>query len=150
MAVRRRSRWIVVLIAAALATSAAGAESRSRASKAPKPLARVGPRFSTRDRETITKYFQNPYSAIPSIMKNGGPDVPPGLRRQVEISSVLPRELERRMLPFPPPLEARLSRLGKPYQRAVIGPDVIILNRKTQQVSDLMRSVLIPAHTGFN
>jgi hypothetical protein len=53
-------------------------------------------------------------------------------------------------VPLPPPLETRLPRLAKPYQRAVVGPDVIILNRRTQQISDVIRSVLIPAHSMYN
>ena len=109
-----------------------------------------GPKFSNRDRDTISKYFHNPYSNLPPVMKNGGTDVPPNLRKQVVQSAVLPPELQPRALPLPPPLDRRLAKLPTPYARAVVGPDVIILNRKTQQIIDVMQSVLIPAHTMFN
>jgi hypothetical protein len=141
---------LVVLGCVAGIVISAGAQHNARTvSKGASPAAR-GPRFTDRERETISKYFHNPYSNLPSSLKNGGTDVPPNVRKQVVRSAVLPPELQPRVVPLPPPLEARLPRLAKPYQRAVVGPDVIILNRKTQWISDVIRSVLIPAHTMYN
>ena len=129
----------------------AGAQARTaRTHKGPIKITHPGPRFGERERHTINTYFQSPYSPLPPVMKRGGGDVPPGLRNQIAISSVLPPELQPRLLPFPPPLERRLTKLPKPWERAVIGADVIIVNRKTQQVSDMMRGVLIPGHTMYN
>jgi hypothetical protein len=137
---------MVLCVAACSCLIQAQTKSKSTSKKAA-PVA-AGPRFSDRDRDTITKYFHSPYSNLPSSLKNGGPDVPPNVRKQVVRSGTLPPEL--RPLPLPPPLEARLPRLPKPFQRAVVGPDVIILNGKTQQISDVMQSVLIPAHGMYN
>ena len=145
----RRMVGLVALTCVAVATSVV-AQGKSKAGGGSKPSATRGPRFNDRERDTISKYFHSPYSNLPPSLKNGGTDVPPNVRRQVVQSAILPPELQPRVVPLPPPLEARLPRLAKPYQRAVVGPDVIILNRKTQQISDVMRSVLIPAHTGYN
>ena len=150
MSRRFPSLWILLALTFALCATASGTQTSARTHKGPLKLKHPGPRFGERERETINKYFHNPYSPLPQVMKNGGGDVPPGLRNQVAISNLLPPELQPKVLPFPPPLERRLTKLPKPWERAVIGPDVIIVNRKTQQVSDLMRSVLIPAHTGYN
>jgi len=144
-------RTAAFALCVALCASGAAAQAKSaRTHKGPIKLKHPGPRFGERERDTISRYFHNPYSPLPPAMKNGGSDVPPGLRNQIAISSPLPPELEPKLLPFPPPLERRLTRLPKPWERAVVGPDVVIVNRKTQLVSDLMRSVLIPAHTMYN
>ena len=151
MNARRLVQFVLLMLCVALVPAAlAGQAKRPLRPKGPLPLKHPGPRFGDRERDTISKYFHNPYSPLPPVMKSGGGDVPPGLRNQIAISSPMPPELQPKLLPFPPPLERRLIRLPKPWERAVIGPDVVIVNRKTQQVSDLMRSVLIPAHTMFN
>ena len=143
---------MIPLLVLTCAIASAGAQSKTKAGtagKAASPTAR-GPRFTDRERETIAKYFHSPYSSLPPNLRNGGMDVPPNLRKQLVPTATLPPELQPRVVPLPPPLEARLPRLAKPYQRAVVGPDVIILNRKTQQISDVIRSVLIPAHSMYN
>ena len=142
----------VSIICAVLVFVASASATQSKTKTPTRKAAPVvkGPRFSDRDRDTISKYFHSPYSNLPQALKNGGTDVPPNLRKQVVRSGVLPPELQPQALPLPPPLERRLPRLPTPYARAVVGPDVIILNRKTQQITDVMQSVLIPAHSMFN
>jgi hypothetical protein len=145
--VNRFSQFVVTALCVALIPCASYAQTKKSGRMAP---AWRGPRFTDRERETISKYLHNPYSPLPPQMRQGGGDVPPGLRKQLLPTAILPPELQPRVVPLPPPLEARLRRLPKPYERAVVGPDVIILNRKTQQISDVMLSVLIPAHTMYN
>jgi hypothetical protein len=146
---RKAVRRLAIAIAI-LAVAPAYPQPTAKTAKSSKATRVQGPRFSQRDRETITKYLTSPYSNLPPGLKDGGTDVPPNVRREIVRSSVLPPELQRRTLRLPPPLEARLPKLPKPYQRAVVGPDVIIFNTKTQQISDVMRSVLIPAHSMYN
>ena len=144
-------RVLTVIVSVLWIASPAFTQAHSRkAPPAPTSTVVRGPRFTDRERETIAKYFHSPYSNLPPSLRNGGTDVPPNVRKQVVRSAILPPELQPRVVPLPPPLEARLPRLAKPYQRAVVGPDVIIWNRKTQQISDVIRSVLIPAHSMYN
>ena len=58
-------------------------------------------------------------------------------------NGTLPPGLERKLEPLPEPLRARLRPLPPEYERAVVGQDVIILDRNTQKVRDIIRDVAI-------
>jgi len=86
---------------------------------------------------------------LPPGLAKRGSDLPPGLQKQLAKNGKLPPGLEKRLQPFPPQLESRLPKLPPYYERGVIGSDVIILNRKTQMIVDIMRDVLMPPHSSF-
>ena len=73
--------------------------------------------FRERDREIITRYYSN-----------RGSNLPPGLAKRIE---PCPVELERQLPPLPPD-----------YRRAVIGAHIVILNRNTNVIVDVMKDVV--------
>jgi hypothetical protein len=69
--------------------------------------------------------------------------LPPGLRKQLQRNGTLPPGLEQKLEPLPEPLDVRLRRLPSEYERVVIGQDVVILDRTTQKILDIIRDVAI-------
>ena len=94
------------------------------------PKAHVRIVFSTRDREIIRDYFHNRYSNLPPGLAKRGGNLPPGLQKRIS--------------PFPVDLERRLPQLPNIYVRGSIGTDVVILNRQTQRVVDIIHDILRP------
>lgn len=73
--------------------------------------------------------------------------LPPGIRKQIERGAILPPDLEREAQPLPRELEARLTPLPSSDQvRVTIGADILILDKQTKKVVDVMRDVLQLAH----
>ncbi len=70
----------------------------------------------------------------PGLAKRGG-DLPPGLVKR----DVLPPGLQGRTLPYD--LETQLTPLPESYVRVQIGTDVVLLNRKTRVVMDVIYGV---------
>ena len=108
------------------------------------PKAHVRIVFSTRDRETIRDYFHNRYSNLPPGLAKRGGNLPPGLQKHLERDGTLPPGLQKRISPFPVDLERRLPQLPNIYVRGSIGTDVVILNRQTQRVVDIIHDILRP------
>ena len=77
----------------------------------------------------------------PGLAKKG--KLPPGLQKQLQRNGTLPPGLEKKLEPLPEPLHARLRPLPPEYERAVIGQDVVILDRNTQKILDIIRDVAI-------
>jgi hypothetical protein len=101
----------------------------------------VRPYFSPRDRQIIIDYFRGYGNLPPGLAKRGG-NLPPGLARQLRRNGHLPPGLEKRLVPFPVGLERRLPPLPSVYQRVILGPDVLIVNRKTGAILDILRGVI--------
>lgn len=71
--------------------------------------------------------------------------LPPGLQKQLQRNGTLPPGLEKKMEPLPREIEARLKPLPPDHARVVIGTDVIILDKTTQKVVDIIRDVAVLA-----
>lgn len=104
------------------------------------PNASVDVRFGDRDRVVINEYYSG-YKAKkfkstpPGLARKD--KLPPGLARH----NRLPPGLQGRSLPAD--LEGRLSPLPAPYGRVVIGADIVLINRNTRVVLDVMKEVVI-------
>ena len=72
--------------------------------------------------------------------------LPPGLQKQLRRNGSLPPGLEKKMEPLPQQVEARLRPLPPAHVRVVIGTDVIILDKTTQKILDVIRDVAILVH----
>ena len=73
--------------------------------------------------------------------------LPPGIQKQLERGAVLSADLEREMQPLPRDLEIKLKPLPSPGQvRVTIGTDIVILDKTTRKVLDVMRDVALLAH----
>lgn len=100
--------------------------------------------FGTRDRDIIRDYYRDQYSNLPPGLAKRGGNLPPGLQKHLERDGTLPPGLQKRVQPFPTELEARLPRLPETYRRVVLGVDVLILDRRTQRIMDIVHDILRP------
>ena len=98
--------------------------------------------FGERDREIITRYYSNHGSNLPPGLAKRGGNLPPGLEKHLERNGTLPPGLQKRIEPCPEELERQLPPLPAEYQRAVIGAHVVILNRNTNVIVDIMKDVV--------
>lgn len=101
------------------------------------------PVFADRDREVIIKYFHGGASGLPPGLAKRGGNLPPGLERQLERNGTLPPGLQKKLQPFPVELERQLPPCPPAYQRAIIGAHVVVFNRSTRLIVDVMKDVVI-------
>jgi len=100
--------------------------------------------FSTHDLGVIRGYYHDRYSNLPPGLAKRGGNLPPGLQKHLERDGTLPPGLQKRVEPFPEDLEVRLPRLPDSYRRVVLGMDIMILDRRTQRIMDIVRDILRP------
>lgn len=100
-------------------------------------------RFSGHDQQIIHDYFRDQKSNLPPGLAKRE-HLPPGLQKHLERDGTLPPGLQKRLQPFPEELERRLTRLPVDCycDRRVIGVDVIIVNRRTQKILDIIHDIL--------
>ena len=100
---------------------------------------RVDVNFNDHDRKVIREYYghqkkHNGKKMPPGLAKRGG-NLPPGLAKR----DVLPPGLQGRALPRD--LEVQLTPLPSAYMRVRIGGDLVLLDRKTRVVLDVIYGV---------
>ena len=100
--------------------------------------------FSVHDRDTIRGYYQGRNSNLPPGLAKRNGNLPPGLQKHLERDGTLPPGLQKRVQPFPEDLERRLPRLPDTYQRVTLGVDILILDRRTQRIVDIVHDILRP------
>lgn len=100
--------------------------------------------FASGDRDMIRDYFRDHNANLPPGLAKRDGNLPPGLRKHLERNGTLPPGLQKRLEPFPDDLDRRLPELPGGYVRAVIGVDVIILDRRTQRIVDVIHDLLRP------
>lgn len=96
--------------------------------------------FSDRDRKTIGNYYakKGKYKKLPPGLAKKD-KLPPGLQKRLDAGERLPPGLQRRNLPYE--LEDILSPLPKGYIRLKVGGDIIIMNKDTEVVVDIIRDI---------
>ncbi len=90
--------------------------------------------FSDRDRTLIHDYYRHPQKRLPPGLAKRE-QLPPGLAKRQR----LPPGLQGRHLP--PDLERRLSHLPDGYVRLLMGGDVVLMERRSRLIVDLIRRV---------
>ncbi len=100
--------------------------------------------FSSHDRDIIRDYYRGGSSNLPPGLAKRGGNLPPGLQKQLDRNGTLPPGLQKRLTPFPVDLERRLPRLPDIYQRGSIGGSVVIIDRRTQRIMDVIHDILRP------
>jgi hypothetical protein len=100
--------------------------------------------FSVRDRDAIRSYYHDRYANLPPGLAKRNGNLPPGLQKHLERDGTLPPGLQKRVEPFPEELERRLTRLPDSCQRVTLGVDVLILDRRTQRIVDIIHDILRP------
>ena len=95
----------------------------------------VEARFSDRDRAIMEEYYRaaKPKKTPPGLAKRE--QLPPGLAKR----DTLPSGLQGRALPRE--LESRLAVLPAAYMRVAIGRDIVLMQRDTRVVLDILYSV---------
>ncbi|MEW6331690.1 MAG: hypothetical protein AB1560_09545 [Pseudomonadota bacterium] len=91
-------------------------------------------RINDRDREYIHDYYRGGKGLPPGLAKRGG-HLPPGLAKRDR----LPPGLQGDALPYE--LERRLSRLPSSYVRVRIGQDIVLMDRNTRVVLDVVYGI---------
>jgi hypothetical protein len=100
--------------------------------------------FSVHDRDMIRNYYRDQNSNLPPGLAKRGGNLPPGLQKHLERDGTLPPGLQKRVQPFPAELERRLPRLPDTYARVTLGVDILILDRRTQRIMDIVHDILRP------
>jgi hypothetical protein len=100
--------------------------------------------FSVHDREVIQGYYHDRNSNLPPGLAKRNGNLPPGLQKHLERDGTLPPGLQKRVEPFPVELERRLPRLPDTYRRVTLGVDILILDRRTQRIVDIVHDILRP------
>jgi hypothetical protein len=118
------------------ATSSKTAEQASAPGDSPS----IHPAFSSRDRETIRVYFKSLLSKHPHDA--GG--VPANFQFDLEKGSLVVPSLKKRFHPLPKDLEEKLPHLADYYVRGSIDTDVILMDRRTNRVEDIIKDALRP------
>lgn len=91
-------------------------------------------RIDDRDRAHIHDYYRGGKGLPPGLAKRGG-HLPPGLAKRDR----LPPGLEGDTLPYE--LERKLSRLPSSYVRVRIGQDIVLMDRNTRVVFDVVYGI---------
>ncbi len=93
--------------------------------------------FSARDRALIDSYYANRDGRGNLTRRETAKHE--HLPRALGQGDVLPSGLEGRALPEQ--LDRRLTPLSEPYLRVIIGTDVVLFNRRTRVIADILRGI---------
>ncbi len=106
-------------------------------------------RFLPEERRAIEDYYRkkddkkkkSKKGLPPGLAKRGG-NLPPGLQKKLERDGQLPPGLQKRMEPLPVDLDRRLPRLPDNWQRVVVERDIILIDRRTNRILDIIEDVI--------
>ena len=103
-------------------------------------------RFLPEERRVIEDYYrQTPKGKgkglPPGLAKRGG-NLPPGLQKHLEKNGQLPPGLQKRLEPLPVDLDRRLPGLPEYWERVVLERDVILLDRRTNRILDIIENIV--------
>ena len=77
----------------------------------------------------------------PGLAKRGG-NLPPGLQKHLQKNGQLPPGLQKRLEPLPVDLDRRLPRLPDYWERVVLENDVILIDRRSNRILDIIEDVI--------
>ncbi|MBI2358589.1 MAG: hypothetical protein HYV04_06735 [Deltaproteobacteria bacterium] len=98
--------------------------------------------FLPEERRIIREYFAGSYGALPPGLAKRGGSLPPGLQKQLQKKGRLPPGLQKRLEPIPADLEVRLPRIPEIWGRVILGPHVILIDRRTARILDIIENVI--------
>jgi len=99
--------------------------------------------FLPEERRIIRDYYQSGATAglPPGLAKRGG-KLPPGLQKHLQKNGTLPPGLQKRLQPIPTDLDRRLPPVPEIWERVIIGRAVILLDRRTNRILDIIENVI--------
>jgi len=103
-------------------------------------------RFLPEERRIIEEYYHKSKKAKqkglpPGLAKRGG-NLPPGLQKQLDKNGRLPPGLQKRLEPLPVDLDRRLPRLPDYWERVILERDIVLIDRRTQRILDIIENVI--------
>ena len=111
--------------------------------------ARAGERsgqFLPEERRLIEQYYRGGKKAKtkrlpPGLAKRGG-NLPPGLQKKLERNGELPPGLQKKLEPLPVDLDRQLPRLPDSWERVIVERDIVLIDRRTNRILDIIEDVL--------
>jgi hypothetical protein len=102
--------------------------------------------FLPEERRLIEEYYRRSAKGKtkglpPGLAKRGG-NLPPGLQKHLEKNGQLPPGLQKRLDPLPVDLDRRLPRLPEHWDRVILERDVILIDRRTNRILDIIENVI--------
>jgi hypothetical protein len=102
--------------------------------------------FLDEERRIIEQYYRRgakgkPKGLPPGLAKRGG-NLPPGLRKHLEKNGQLPPGLQKRLEPLPVELNRQLPPLPEHWERVIVERDVILFDRRTNRILDIIENVI--------
>ena len=109
-------------------------------------------RFLAEERRIIEEYYHKSKKVKqkglpPGLAKRGG-NLPPGLQKQLDKNGRLPPGLQKRLEPLPVDLHRRLPRLPEHWERVILERNVILIDRRTERILDIIEDVIGLIHGG--
>jgi len=103
-------------------------------------------RFLPEERRLIEEYYrqahQNKGKGLPPGLAKRGGNLPPGLQKHLEKNGQLPPGLQKRLEPLPVDLDRRLPLLPEDWERVVLERDVILIDRRTNRILDIIENIV--------
>ncbi len=102
--------------------------------------------FLPEERQIIEQYYRQGTKGRakglpPGLAKRGG-NLPPGLQKHLERNGQLPPGLQKRLEPLPVDLDRRLPPLPDYWERVILENDVILIDRQTNRVLDIIENII--------
>jgi hypothetical protein len=103
-------------------------------------------RFLPEERQIIEQFYRQAKNGKskglpPGLAKRGG-NLPPGLQKHLQRNGQLPPGLQKRIEPLPMELDRRLPPLPEFWERVVVERDVVLLDRRTNRILDIIENAI--------
>lgn len=100
--------------------------------------------FLPEERRIIEHYYRSggPSKGLPPGLAKRGGKLPPGLQKHLEKNGRLPPGLQKRLEPLPQDLDSQLPRLPDYWERVILERDVILLDRRSNRILDIIENII--------
>jgi hypothetical protein len=100
--------------------------------------------FLPEERRIIENYYRSggPSKGLPPGLAKRGGKLPPGLQKHLDKNGTLPPGLQKRLEPLPQELTLRLPGLPGYWERVILERDVILIDRRTNRILDIIENVI--------
>ena len=100
--------------------------------------------FLPEERRIIENYYRSvgPSKGLPPGLAKRGGNLPPGLQKHLDKNGKLPPGLQKRLEPLPKDLNSRLPRLPDYWERVILERDVILIDRRSNIILDIIENVI--------
>jgi len=100
--------------------------------------------FLPEERRIIEDYYRSsgPSKGLPPGLAKRGGKLPPGLQKHLDKNGTLPPGLQKRLEPLPQDLDSRLPGLPEYWERVILERDVILLDRRTNRILDIIENII--------